>query len=152
MTAAIIQINHELSEFVFHCPLTGTPVVGDVEQSFEGFASPYFLFCITETGAVYSRKDALAEPIASVLGKVVDELSHAGGMDPRGVSAFELGTFMPNVIAGMLPESSVIFDIRGANQHDESSPRTWVVMNFTLPARAVDETCIGHSADLVPIE
>ena len=59
---------------------------------------------------------------------------------------------MPNVIAGMLPGSTVIFDIGGKNQRDQDSPRTWIAMDFTLPIRMVDEECIDHSADLVPVE
>ena len=152
MTAEIIRIDHELQEFMFHCPLTGTPIVGDIDQSFERFASPYFIFCITEEGIVYSRSDELPDPVGPALKRVVDDLLGAGGPGPSGVSPFELETYVPNVIAAMLPGSTVIFDIRGANQRDLYSARTWVAMDFTLPVKAVDEECIDHSAELVRIE
>ena len=152
MTANIIQIDHELPEFLFHCPLTGTPIVGDIEQSFENFSSPYFLFCITEAGLVYSRSDELPDPAGPALKKVIEDLLGAGAPGPNGVSSFELDTYMPNVIAGMLPASTVIFDIRGTNQRDASSPRTWVAMDFTLPVKTVDAECVDHSAELVRIE
>ena len=151
MTAEIIRIDHELPEFMFHCPLTGTPIVGDIDQSFERFASPYFLFSITEAGIVHSRRDELPESIGVALKRVIDNLFDVGHPGPQGISSFELHTCMPNVIAVMLPDSTMIFDIGGKSQLDQSSPRTWVAMDFTLPIRMVDEECIDHSADLVPV-
>ena len=152
MTAEIIRIDHELPEFMFHCPLTGTPIVGDIDQSFERLASPYFLFSITEAGIVHSRSDELPKSIGAALKQVIDNLLDAGRPGPEGISSYELHTYMPNVIAGMLPDSTMIFDIGGKNQRDQDSPRTWVAMDFTLPIRMVDEACIDHSADLVPVE
>ena len=152
MTAEIIRIDHELPEFMFHCPLTGTPIVGDIDQSFERFASPYFLFSITEEGVVHSRCDKLPESIGPALKQVIDNLSEVGRHGPEGISSYELNTYMPNVIAGMLPDSTVIFDVGGRNQGDQDSPRTWVAMDFTLPIRMADEACIDHSADLLPVE
>jgi len=74
MTAEIIRIDHELPEFMFHCPLTGTPIVGDIDQSFERLASPYFLFSITEAGIVHSRSDELPKSIGAALKQVIDNL------------------------------------------------------------------------------
>ena len=152
MTAEIIRIDHELPEFMFHCPLTGTPIVGDIDQSFERFASPYFMFSITEAGIVHSRSDKLPESFGVALKQIIDNLSEVGRHGPEGISSYELHTYMPNVIAGMLPDSTMIFDIGGKNQRDQDSPRTWVTMDFTLPIRMVDEECIENSADLVPVE
>ena len=156
MTARIIEI--DLSDalkrdgYMFNCPLTGTPIIGDRDHAFENFASPYFLFCITEAGLVYSRSDELPEPIGSALKKVIKNLFVIGSLGPDGISSHEVEIYMPNEIAGMLPGSSVIFDIRGSHQRDSYSPRTWVVMDFTLPVKTVDEECIDHSAELVPFE
>ncbi|MDZ7790403.1 MAG: hypothetical protein U5L08_07930 [Xanthomonadales bacterium] len=156
MTARIIEI--DISEdqardgFMFHCPLTGTPVVGDREQSFEQFASPYFLFCITQDGVVQSRSDELPEPVASGLKKAIDTLSDAGRSGPDGICTHELHSFVPNVIADALPESTVIFEIGRAIDRRNSDAETWVAMDFTLPAKRVDEGCIDHSADVMPVE
>lgn len=156
MTADIIEI--DISErraregFMFHCPLTGTPIVGDTDQAFESFASPYFLFCITQDGVVLSRSDELPEPLASRLKQVIETLSEAGGPVPDGICTHDLHTFVPNVIAGMLPDSSVIFDIGTQEDHGGASATLWVAMDFTLPFEGVDEGCIDHSADVMPVE
>lgn len=152
MTAMINELHHQRDEFLFHCPLTGSPVVGDVEQSFERCTSPYFLFCITEAGIVYARRDELPEPFGSSLQDAVRTLFDAGAGFEDAISAFELDSFMPNVVAGLLPETTMIFDIRGPGQRDQGSARTWVVMDFCLPEKVLDPEMIDHVADLVPIE
>lgn len=152
MTADIIRIDHELDEFLFHCPLTGTPIVGDRDQGFEQFASPYFLFCITQDGVVQSRKDELPESVGSSLKKVIDTLFDAGSTGLDSITTFELATFIPNVIADILPDTAVIFDIGRPGDRKESAATVWVAMDFTLPAKTVDEACINHSADVMPVE
>lgn len=152
MTAEIIRIDHELDDFLFHCPLTGTPIVGDVEQSFEQLTSPYYLFSVTTDGVVHARSGDLPDPVGPALINVVEHLCEVGRPGPDGLSPFELHTYMPNVIAGLLPDTTVIFDIGRASQHDQSTPRLWVAMDFTMPDETVDETAIDHVADLVPIE
>lgn len=156
MTARIIEI--DLSEtltregFMFHCPLTGTPIVGDRDQAFEDFASPYFLFCISHDGVVQSRIDELPGPIDWRLNRVIETLADAGRPGPDGICTHELHTFMPNVIADMLPDSTIIFDIGMAGDPRGSETYIWVAMDFTLPARQVGEDCVDHSADVAPVE
>ncbi|TVQ41811.1 MAG: hypothetical protein EA370_01035 [Wenzhouxiangella sp.] len=56
MTARIIEI--DLSDalnregFMFHCPITGTPILGDREQAFEQFARPVDLDCLEQIAEV----------------------------------------------------------------------------------------------------
>lgn len=156
MTARIIEI--EVSDslnregWMFHCPLTGTPIAGDREQAFEKFETPYFLFCISQHGEVLSRSDELPEPVGSGLKKAIASMREAGHPGPDGLDTHELHTFMPNVLAGMLADSTVIFDIGLAGEHQASSARMWFAMDFTLPVKAVDSSCIEHSAQINPVE
>lgn len=156
MTARIIEI--ELSDslnregWMFHCPLTGTPIAGDRDQAFEQFQTPYFLFCIGQDGEVLSRSDELPEPVGSDLKKAIASLQEAGHPGRDGLVTHELHTFVPNVLADMLADSTVIFDIGLAGEHQRSSARMWLAMDFMLPAKTVGSSCIDHSAQINPVE
>lgn len=156
MTASIIeiQLNDSLNRegWMFHCPLTGTPIVGDRDQAFETFDTPCFLFCITPEGEVLSRSDELREPVGTGLKKVIDALQEAGQPGPEGLCTHDLHTFVPNVLAGMLADSAVIFDIGLAGQHRNGTARMWLAMDFTLPSMTVNSSCVDHSAQIDPVE
>ena len=155
MTARIIEI--DLSDtlkrdgYMFHCPLTGTPIIGDRDEAFEQFASPYFLFAITQQGLVFSRKDELPGPVGAGLQAALKALSDVGGHGPNAVTTHDLFVFVTNVLADCLPDSTVIFEIDppADRQYGE---RLWVVMDFTLPAKQVDESCIDQVETIASVE
>lgn len=155
MTARIIEIDLsgtlKRDGYMFHCPLTGTPIIGDRDEAFEQFASPYFLFAITTQGLVFSRKDDLPGVVGEGLKAALKALADVGGHGPNAVTTHDLFVFMTNELADRLPDSTVIFEIDppADRQYGE---RLWVAMDFTLPARTVDERCIDQVAEVAPVE
>ena len=155
MTARIIEI--DLSDtlkrdgYMFHCPLTGTPIIGDRDEAFEQFASPYFLFAITQQGLVFSRKDELPGPVGAGLQAALKALSDAGGHGPKAVTTHDLFVLVTNVLADCLPDSTAIFEINPPAD-SQSGARLWVVMDFTQPATWVDESCIDQVIEIAPVE
>ena len=155
MTARIIEI--DLSDalkrdgYMFHCPLTGTPVIGDRDEAFERFASPYFLFVITRQGLVFSRKDELPGPVGEGLKAALKTLADVSGHGPNAITTHDLFIFMTNVLCDQMPDSTVIFEIDPPDdrQHGE---RLWVAMDFTLPAIQVDETSIDQVDEIASVE
>lgn len=155
MTARIIEI--DLSDtlkrdgYMFHCPLTGTPIIGDRDEAFERFASPYFLFAITTGGLVFSRKDDLPGAVGEGLKAALKALADVGGHGPNAVTTHDLFVFMTNELADHLPDSTVIFEINPPSDR-QYGERLWVAVDFTLPARTVDERCIDQVAEITPVE
>lgn len=147
ITASIIEIN--LSEalerdgYMFHCPLTGMPIVGDRDEAFEQFTSPYFLFAITSQGLVFSRNDELPGLVGEGLKAALKALADVGGHGPDAITTHDLHTFMTNVLADCLPDSAVIFEIDPPADRQYGA-RLWVAMDFTLPATRVDERSTEH--------
>lgn len=155
MTARIIEI--DLSDtlkrdgYMFHCPLTGTPIIGDRDEAFEQFASPYFLFAITTGGLVFSRKDELPGPVGAGLKAALKALFDVSGIRPNAVTTDDLFVFMTNELADYLPDSTIIFEIDPPADRQYGA-RLWVVMDFTLSAIQVDESCIDQVDQIMPVE
>lgn len=133
MTRTIVEIRHARDSVLFHCPLTGLPVCGDLEQAFEGEISPFLLLAVTTTGDVYARSDDLPEPFCSALQRALEALSgEIHRLDPA-MTTEDLETFVPTGLAPLLPDSSVLFRIRAADARGSASEPFWVCMDFTLP-------------------
>lgn len=155
MTARIIEI--DLSDtlkrdgYLFHCPLTGTPIIGDRDEAFERFASPYFLFAITTQGLVFSRKDDLPGAVGEGLKAALKALADVGGHGPNAVTTHDLFVFMTNELADRLPDSTVIFEINPPldRQYGE---RLWVAMDFTLPVTLVNAHSLEQVSSIAPVE
>lgn len=143
MTARLIEINHRQRKSAFHCPLTGVRVWEDGEETFETCTTSYFLFLMTPEGRLFSRTDdGLPIGHRKALNLVIDELESARP------SVDEMQTFMPNVIAGLLPDSVALFELRSpqARRHDE--PATWIAMDFGLPEAEVGPSVIDNTVTL----
>lgn len=146
MPANVVKLTHALEPFLFHCPLTGLPVCGDVEQAFEGEISPFLLFAITPTGDVFARSDQLPAPhgpaLEQGLGALLDEVHR---MD-TGLDTEFAGVFLPETMAPLLNDSAVLFEVESAPGSDRNCETFWVGMDFRLPpARAQVE----HVAALI---
>ena len=155
MTARIIEI--DLSDtlkrdgYMFHCPLTGTPIIGDRDHAFENFASPYFLFSITQDGTVDSRKGDLPEPVGSGFKRAMKALAAVGGEGPEAVNTHDLHIFMANEMSPCLPDTTVIFEIDPPADR-QSDARLWVAMDFTLPAAVVNVDSLEQVTSIAAVE
>lgn len=135
MTATIVEMNHEPRQFVFRCPLTGSPLAGAIDDTAENRASPYFLFCITDEGKVFARRDELPFEAYEALECVIDDLSKLATTGGFLLDTCRLHTFVPGVIAHLLPDTALIFDLQGRQTRFPNAVRAWVVMDFSLPSK-----------------
>ena len=143
MAARMIEINHRQRKSVFHCPLTGVRVWEDGEETFETCTTPYFVFLMTAEGRLFSRTDdGLPIGHRRALNLVIDELQSARP------SVDEMQTFMPNVVAGLLPDSVVLFELRSPRVRQDDEPATWIAMDFGLPEAEVGPSVIDNTVSL----
>ncbi|NKI35109.1 hypothetical protein HFP89_08015 [Wenzhouxiangella sp. XN79A] len=145
MTATVVEIPHARDPVLFHCPLTGLPVCGDVEQSFEGGISPFLLFAITETGEVYARSDKLPEPAASALQRSIDAITSVLHRLDAVMTTEDLESFVPSVLTPLLPDSALLFEVRTTCAAQRSPDAFRICMDFTLPACAA---AVDHVATI----
>lgn len=127
MTARMIELEHENQEDSFHCPLTGAKIFDAMDLTFDHRSSPYFLFLMTAEGKLFARTDELPEAHAAALDRSIARLTDAT------LSAHEMDTFMPNVIAVEWPESVLLFELRSPKARNAGLPSSWVALDFGLP-------------------
>ena len=125
MTATTVDILHVRDPVLFHCPLTGLPVCGDIEQSFEGDVSPFLLFAITDTGDLVARTEELPDHYRTTLQCVIESF------DPT-LTTEDMPTFVPTVLSPMLPDSAILFQVCSKTDENDLPEAFWVCMDFTL--------------------
>ena len=146
MTATIVEMNHEPRHFVFRCPLTGSPLAGDIGETEQAFASPYFLFCVTEEGRIFARRDELPGDFEYELNGALEELMTQTTSQHYLLYGCRLHKFMAGVVAHSLPDTTLIFDLLGQHNRFPQADRAWIAMDFTLPAKPAADCrveCIG---------
>ncbi|MFU8831750.1 MAG: hypothetical protein ACNA7J_06290 [Wenzhouxiangella sp.] len=148
MSASMIELNHTLPNEAFYCPLTGAKVFDDIDQTFEECTSPYFVFVLTDDGMLFSRS-GLPETHLAAMQDVTNDLLRLDTTDML-LSALEMPTYVPNVMAGMLPESVVIFELRSRG-YKYGDPCSFVAMDFSLEPGRIDPSTITDLCRLVEV-
>ena len=150
MTATIVEMHHEQRRFVFRCPLTGSPLAGNIDETDQAFASPYFLFCVTEEGRIFSRRDDLPSDFKYALDDAIEELMTQTTSQDYLLYGCQLHKFMHGVVAHWLPDTTLIFDLMGRQIRFPQAGRAWVAMDFTLPAKPAAECRVEYIGTLFP--
>lgn len=132
MGAKVITVKHPKREVRFYCPVTGTLVFSFDDNTFDECTSHALLAFIASTGECYFRREGVPEVHIHALDRMMDELTLlTPNVQPPSI--FEMHTFVPNVLAGLFPNSTQIFEVQAAGA-DASGLHDYVFMDFEMMA------------------